>query len=183
MDHETSPSTDRAATTRRLSGLAIAAAAVTPVLAVLLRAETAQALWVLGGGSVRGLVIVVCVLASLALPMVYAIHRLAERFGVVWWLLGVVPALIASVPVVLLPERTRVEDIVRDMHIGPSAGAGNALLPTVLIALAVLFVSAAYVLGVLRDTRDTPRGGWRTLGIAHVAVWVVVTAGLALLVA
>ncbi|OLT48256.1 hypothetical protein BJF85_13675 [Saccharomonospora sp. CUA-673] len=180
MDDDTSLSTEQAAR-RRLHGIAIVAAAMTPVLAVLLRAETAQVLWTLGGGSVRGLVLVVCVLAAAAVPMVYLAHRLAERFGAGWWLLGVVPAFIASALLVLVPERTRVEDIVRDMHIGPSAGAANALLPTVLIAATVLFVSAAYVMGVLRDSRDTPRGGWRTLGVVHVVGWVAVTAGLVLL--
>ncbi|KID29043.1 hypothetical protein HQ32_03734 [Prauserella sp. Am3] len=183
MDHEASPSTGRAETGLPLRGLAIAAVAVTPLIAVLLRVPTAQGLWALGGGSVRGLVLVVCVLAAVALPMVYGIHRIAARFGDAWWLLGVVPGLIASAVVVLLPERTHVEDVVRDMQIGPSAGTAGALLPTTLITLTVLFVSAAYVMGVLRDTRDTPRGGWRTLGIAHVVVWIVVTAGLVLLAA
>ncbi|GAA1209408.1 hypothetical protein [Prauserella alba] len=159
--------------------LAILAACVMPVLAVLLRVPVAQGLWTLGGGSVRGLIVVIGVLAAATLPMVYGIHRFAARGGPQWWLLGVVPAGIASVIVLLVPERTHVEDVVRDMQIGPSAGAANALLPTCLIVAAVVFVSAAYVFGILRGDRDTPRGGWRTLGIVHVVGWAVLTAALA----
>ncbi|GAA1246484.1 hypothetical protein GCM10009676_35830 [Prauserella halophila] len=163
-------------------GLAIAAACAMPVLAVLLRVPIAQGLWALGGGTVRGLIVVIGVLAAATLPMVYGIHRLAARFGAQWWLLGMIPAAIGSALVLLVPERTHVEDVVRDLQIGPSAGVANALLPTCLVVVAVVFVSAAYVFGVLRGDRDTPRGGWRTLGIVHVLVWVLITAGLAILV-
>lgn len=182
MNHEASPATEHGRTGPPLRRLAIAAVAVTPLIAVLLRVPTAQGLWTLAGGSVRGLVIVVCLLAAAVLPSVYVVHRLAERYGTAWWLLGVVPGLITSAVVVLVPERTHVEDVVRDMGIGPSAGAGNALLPTCLVTLSVVFVSAMYVFGVLRGERDLPRGGWRTLGIAHVVVWAVLTAVLAITV-
>ncbi|MCR3722711.1 MULTISPECIES: hypothetical protein [Prauserella salsuginis group] len=183
MDREASAEASESTThgTRRPSYhvLAIAAACVMPVLAVLLRVPIAQGLWALGGGNVRGLIVVVGVMAAITLPMVYGIHLLATRLGAQWWLLGVVPAGIASVLVLLVPERTHVEDVVRDMQIGPSAGAANALMPTCLIAVAVVFVSAVYVFGILRGDRDTPRGGWRTLGIVHVVGWAVLTTALA----
>lgn len=183
MDHEASPTAARARTGPPYTGLAIAAVAVTPLIAVVLRVQTAQALWAVTGGSVRGVVIAVGVLGAVVVPLVYLAHRLVERSGPAWWLLGVVPGLITSALVVLLPEREHVEDIARDMHIGSSAGLQGALLPTTLSVLALLFVSAAYVLGVLRDTRDTPRGGWRTLGVLHVLVWVVLVAVLAFVAA
>lgn len=176
---EAAESTTRGARRPPYHVLAIVAACAMPVLAVLLRVPVAQGMWALGGGTVRGLIVVVGVLAGSTVPMVYGIHRLVERTGAQWWLLGVVPAALASVIVLLVPERTHVEDVVRDMQIGPSAGVANALLPTCLIAVAVVFVSAAYVFGVLRGDRDTPRGGWRTLAVVHVVVWIALTAALA----